>query len=398
MAVLVVGLAIAACDDRASGSTGPRAQALRIARQSAGDAVPAPTPLVSVPLPSQTLDLWPFTGFGFGAPSDPVNLIWIGQADPRRLRAALLRLDGDRTAVGFPNVFPFNCTWHDEPEVQPEVAYAAASGWVGSPIMLECGSYSAARFHLRFFDVGGATVGGAPFDVYIPGTLDHQTISWALAEQFVVQDFVRTGLLDPTLPFFTTGSLNPTSFGTIPAVIYNGIPTALRQVIGGPAADVTDPVAIPSSGHATVLNLRGSVPAQPLVADRHWIQRFDQVIPQPFCAPGPNAFLYVVGPVMLDQHVELTSHGSYVSQFHAAGRLEVTPTDPTTGQAIGATYQAVVLETHEGMLSDAGTSTAYSTRRILLPPSAPGRGTFEFRFAVGPGGVTRTTMNVRCGS
>ncbi|HEX9488287.1 MAG TPA: hypothetical protein VF976_14570 [Gemmatimonadales bacterium] len=398
MVVLVVLLAIAACEDRASSATGPRVEALRLARQSARDAAPAPTPLVSVPLPSQTLDLWPFTGFGFGVPSDPVNLIWIGQADPRRLRAALLQLDGERTALGFPNVFPFNCTWHDEPEVQPEVAYAAASGWVGSPIMLECGSYSEARFHLRFFDVGGATVGGAPFEVYIPGTLDHQTISWALAEQFVVADFVRSGLLDPTLPFFTTGPLNPAPFGTIPAVIYNGIPTALRQVIGGPVGDVTDPVAIPSSGHATVLNLRGSVPTKPLVAHRRWIQRFDQVIPQPFCAAGPNAFLYVVGPVTLDQHVELTSQGTYVSQFHAAGRLQVTPTDPTTGQAIGATYHAIVFETHDGTLSDAVTSTAFVTRRVLLPPSAPGRGTFEFRFAVGPGGNTRTTTTVRCGS
>ncbi len=395
---LMVLLAIPACDDRATSSTGPRVQAPRFAGRSARDAAPAPSPLVSVPLPSQALHLWPFTGFGFGTPSDPVNLIWIGRADPRRLRAALLRLDGDRTAMGFPNAFPFNCTWHDEPEVQPEVAYAAGTGWVGSPIMLECGSYGEARFHLRFFDVGGATVGGAPFEVYIPGTLDHQTISWALAEQFVAADFARTGLLDPTLPFFTTGPLNPAPFGTIPAVIYNGIPTALRQAIGGPVGDVTDPVAIPSSGHATVLNLRDSVPAPPLVAHRRWIQQFNQVIPQPFCAPGPNAFLYVVGPVTLDQRVELTPQGSYVGQFHAAGRLEVTPTDPTTGQAIGATYEAVVSEIHEGILNDAGTSTAFLTRRDLLPPSAPGRGTFEFRFAVGPGGDTRTTTQVRCGS
>src|SRR5229473_7226649 len=387
-------LFVAACDDR---TTAPIAAA-RAQPSAALVGAPAPSLLVPVALPGQTLQLWPFSGFGFGQAADPVSLIWIGNAEPRALRAALLLLDGDRTTFGFPDAFPFNCVWHDEPEVQTEVAYTTASGWVGSPIELECGTYNRARLHLRFFDVGGATVGGAPFEVYIPGTLDHQTISWALAEQFVVADFVRSGLLDPTLPFFTTAPLNPAPFGTIPAVIYNGIPTALRQVIGGPVGDVTDPVAIPSSGHATVLNLRHSVPAQPLVAHRRWIQRFDQVIPQPFCAAGPNAFLYVVGPVTLDQHVELTSRGTYVSQFHAAGRLEVTPTDPTTGHAIGATYEAVVLETHEGILSDAGTSTAFHTRRILLPPSAPGRGTFEFRFAVGPGGNTRTTTTVRCGS
>ena len=345
IAAVMLLLLAAACDDHSSAPTSPRVEPPLAARGAA----PAPTPLLPVQLPGQTLELWPFTGFGFGEQSDPVNLIWIGQADPLRLRAALLQLGGDRTAVGFPNVFPFNCTWHDEPEVQPEVAYTTASGWVGSPIMLECGAYDQARFHLRFFDVGGATVGGAPFEVYIPGTLDHQTISWALAEQFVVADFIRTGLLDPTLPFFATGPLNPAPFGAIPAVIYNGIPTGLRQAIGGPLGDVTDAVPIASSGHATVLNLRGSVAARPLV-------------------------------------------------FHADGRLRVTPTDPITGQPIGDTYQAVVSETHEGTLRAGATSTAFFTRRVLLPPSAPAHGTFEFGFAVGPGGITRATASIRCGS
>ena len=387
-------LTLGACAGHPAAPTAPS-----LGRPSAARAgAPAPSPLVTLPLPGRTLELWPFTGFGFGQQSDPVNLVWTGHADPRALRAALLSLDGDRTAFGFPAVFPFNCTWHDEPEVQPEVAYTAASGWVGSPIMLECGTYDQARFHLRFFDVGGVTVGGAPFEVLIPGTLDHQTISWKLAEQFVVVDFLRTGLLDPATPPSTTDPINPPTFGTIPAVIYNGIPTGLRQAIGGPLGDVTDAVPIPSSGHATVLTLRGGVAGAPLTAHRSWVQQFDQMIPQPFCAPGPNAFLYVVGPVTLEQDVELTSSGHYVSQFRAAGRLNVTPVDPTTGRPSGATYGAVVLETHRGILTDAGTSTAFFTRRITLPPSAPAHGTFEFAFAVDPGGITRATASERCGS
>ncbi len=390
----VLALALAACNHPTSAPTSPRGAAPRAANIEA----PAPRPVLAVPLPGHTLELWPFTGFGFGAPSDPVNLIWIGHADPRALRAALLSLNGDRTAVGFPDVFPFNCTWHDEPEVQPEVAYTAASGWVASPIMLECGSFDVARFHLRFFEVGGATVGGAPFEVFIPGTLDHQTISWALAEQFVVADFARSGLLDPTLPSFTTGPINPAPFGTIPAVIYNGIPPALRQAIGGPLGDVSDPVPVASSGHATVLNLRGSVAAQPLVAQRRWVQLFNQVIPQPFCAPGPNAFLNVVGPVTLDQDVVVTASGNYLSHFHAGGRLSVTPIAPTTGQPSGATYQADVLETHTGDLTAGVASASFFTRRALLPPSAPSHGTFEFGFAVGPAGITHATASTRCGS
>jgi hypothetical protein len=386
-------LPLAACGDAARLPTGPNPP-LSATTVNA----PAPSPLVPVTLPGQTLQLWPFTGVGFGsAPSDPVSLIFIGNADPRALRAALLLLDGDRTGVGFPNVFPFNCTWHDDPEVQVEVTYTAWSGWVGSPIQLECGVYDQVRFHLRFFNVGGATVGGAPFEVYIPGTLEHQTISWELAEQFVVADFVRSSLLDPSLPKFTTGRINPSPFGTIPAVIYNGIPSALRGAIGGPLGDMAQPIPIANDGHATVLNLSASVAGQPLVARRRFVEPFDQVIPQPFCAPGPDALLSVVGPVTLDQQVVFTPSGNYLSHFHAVGHLDVTPVDPVSGQPIGATYRAVVLEDHKGILTDAVSLSTFFTLRITLPPSALFRGRLELAFAVGPGGITRETATVRCG-
>jgi hypothetical protein len=394
----VLAWGVAACSDSARQPT-----ALRPARvdvSAASLSAPAPSPIVPVSLPGQTLQLWPFTGFGFGEKSDPVNLIFIGQADPRALRAALLLLDGDRSAFGFPNVFPFNCTWHDDPEVQTEVAYTTGSGWVGSPIMLECGVYDEARFHLRFFDVGGgATVGGVPFEVYIPGTLEHQTISWELAEQFVTVDFIRSGLLDLNLPLFSTDPITPApSFDAIPALIYNGIPTALRGAIGGPLGDVTDPVPIANDGRATVLNLSSAVEGERLVSHRQFVEAFDQVIPQPFCGPGSATFLFVQGPVTFNQQVVFTPSGNYLSDFHAEGQLDVTPVDPTTGQPVGATYRAVVLEDHKGILTDAVTLSTFFTLRITLPPSAPFHGRLEFEFAVGPAGMTRTSASVRCGS
>lgn len=356
---------------------------------------PAPSPIVPVSLPSGTLQLWPFTGFGFGVPSDPVNLMWIGHADPRVLRGALLLLDGDRTAFGFPNVFPFNCTWQDEPEVQSEVGYTSGSGWVGSPIQLMCGTIDQARLHLRFFDVGGATIGGAPFEVSIPGTVEHQTISWELAEQMVVVDFIRSGLLDTQLPLFTTNQINPAPYGTIPAIIYNGIPTGLRAAIGGPLSDVTTDVPIASDGMATVLNLAASVDGQPLVSRRRFVMNYNQVIPQPFCG---SSYLYVTGPVTLNQVVIFTPAGNYISQFHALGQLAVTPVDPTTGQSVGETFQAKVLEDHKGIMTDAVTLESFSTFRILLPPAAPYHGSMEFSFSVGPKGVTQQSATVRCGA
>src|SRR5690349_3420478 len=100
--LVVMLLLIAACDDRRDVPAAPRVESSRVP-PAASAAARAPAPLVTVSLPGQTLTLWPFTGLGFGEQSDPVNLIWIGRADPRALRAALLRLDGDRTALGFPD-------------------------------------------------------------------------------------------------------------------------------------------------------------------------------------------------------------------------------------------------------------------------------------------------------
>src|SRR4051812_20162098 len=71
---------------------------------------PAPVGLQTVTAGSDHIMFWPFTGSDLGSSaSDPINLIFRGKADPRALRAALLRLDGNRTAFGMPDQFPFNC-------------------------------------------------------------------------------------------------------------------------------------------------------------------------------------------------------------------------------------------------------------------------------------------------
>ena len=122
------------------------------------------------------------------------------------------------------------------------------------------------------------------------------------------------------------------------------------------------------------------------------------MVPQPFCGPEGGAFLYVNGPVTFDQQVVFTPSGNYLSHFHAVGQLAVTPVDPTTGQPVGATYKAIVLEDHKGILTDAVTLTSFVSLQVTLPPSAPFHGRLEFDFAVGPGGVTRATASVRCGT
>src|SRR5690606_11332242 len=120
------------------------------------------------------------------------------------------------------------------------------------------------RFHLRLYRQGDVTLGAVHFELLIPGTTEHQVLSWELAEQLVTVDLARSGLLGA--PPSQTGAINAApTFRTIPAPIYNGVPVSLRAAIGGPLANVPDPVGISTNGSATVLTLTGDV--QPVASE-----------------------------------------------------------------------------------------------------------------------------------
>ncbi|MCI0405861.1 MAG: hypothetical protein L0Z48_06675 [candidate division Zixibacteria bacterium] len=360
---------------------------------------PAPSPLVTVTFGPDSKEFWPFLGTNFsGAPQDPINLIFVGQADPRAIRAALLALDGDRSSVGLPNVPPFNFTWSDNTSGEEQTGYGSQSGWVGSAIQLACGPFGPIRFHLRLFDIGDWTLGNAHFELQVPGTTEHQVLSWELAEQLVVADFVRSGLLDPGVPMMTTGLINPAPFREIPAFIYNGLPEDLKALIGGPPGSVVNPVPIGTDGDATILNLAQTAAGEPGVARQNFTIEFNQVIPKPFCASGPFDFLLVQGPVDFTQTTVLASNGSYVSQFQAQGHLDLTPVDPTTNPPapIGETYQAVVIENHKGIVTDQKTLTSSFQMQLEIPPAGPFRGQLLVRLNVGKGGPYDYSLEVNC--
>jgi hypothetical protein len=166
-------------------------------------------------------------------------------------------------------------------------------------------------------------------------------LSWELAEQLVVVDFLRGGLLEPSAPLSTTESINPAPFRAINPLVYNGLPVELRAAIGGPLADQGDPGPTGTDGRATVLNVAVGLSAPPRVVTQEFDIAFGQVIPKPFCASGPFDALYVQGPVHLRQVTILTSSENYLSSFHARGRLDLTPVNPLSDPptAIGTTYE-----------------------------------------------------------
>ncbi len=387
-------LATTACSDRIHSPISPASE------QVVGMShLTSPGALSTVVTSAGTVRLWPYTGSDFsGEPRDPVNLIFTGNADPRLLRAALVELDGDRTAFGFPDAFPFNCQWTDAVG-GVQTAYDETGGWLGSAIQLECGAFGPLRFHLRFFNAGGHTLGGAHFELLIPGTTNHQVLSWKLAQQFVTVDLVRTGLLG-TAPG-GSGLLHPVpTFREIPAVIYNGLPPELRAIAEGPAGNVAAPVGIPNSGFATLLHVAGSAPIVPETTRQSFTIAFDQVIPKPFCSFGELDYVHVGGPVEFEQQVVVTHAGVYTSRVLVTGQLSVTPMDVTSlpPAPSGPTLPARVSEHYHSNANGRVSLASVLRQQTIFPPAGPGGGRLQETLAIGPGHSSRYDREESCGS
>jgi hypothetical protein len=358
-------------------------------------AAPPPGLLVPITVAGGSLSIWPYTGTDFtGTPQDPINLVFTGRSDPRAIRSALMSLDGNRTAFGMPPISPFNCTWSDAIG-DLQTGFNATARWVGSAIQLACGNYGLVRFHVRLFEAGTTTLGNAHFEVLIPGTADHQVLSWELAEQLVKVDFLRSGLLDPATPLGSTGAINDAPFRGIPEQIYNGIPAELKALIGGPAGSVNAPVPIATDGQATVFNLSADVAGNPVGSEQSFVIQYGQVIPRPFCASGPE-FLFVEGPVSLRKSMQVTGAGDLTSEFDASGRLRLTPVNPQTGAAIGPAYEAEVKDHQVTRFDKHGGKIEGLQVQTELPRNVSGHGQQVIRIKVGSRGTDRYKKDIYC--
>lgn len=325
----ILGLMLACDSEMDIFSEGTAASRDGLFNASQQPRVDAPTDLVTVSHGGKSIELWPYLTPDGATREDPVNLIFTGAAGAMEIRSALLALDGNRTAFGFPPVYPFNATWSDAIG-GVQAGFAEGNGWAGSVIQLQLGNYGPVRFHLRLFQTGQSfgsdgewTLGGAHFEILIPGTPEHQVISWELAEAIVTADLVRAGLL-LAAPAPTAIINDAPSFRTIPPAIYNGIPDALKVACGLPVGPSGSPVPIPTNGRATVVELRDHDLAPGDGADEAFTIQFQQVIPKPFCSNGPADYYVVEGPVELRKEVNLVG-GRYAYRSQLSGHLVATP-------------------------------------------------------------------------
>lgn len=319
---------------------------------------PPPAGLVQVSFAGTQRTFWPYAGANIDAtPSDPVNLIFLGEVHPAQLRAALLSLDGDRTAFGIPDVYPFNATWHDAIGSMLG-AFEEGIGWTGSVVQLECGDYDPVRMHLRLWQTAAGpgetawTLGAVHFDLMIPGTADHQVLSWEVPEQIVFVDLIRTGLLDPALPYGQSEVIYATpSWRAIPPPIYNAIPDGLKVALGLPPGQASEPVPIPADGIATILNV--AQPA-PVAADEVHLsleRTYGLVIPKPFCNDGDD-FVLVTGPVEFETTVQVDAAGRVTYHANYSGDLTITPWDPVNNEPLGEPYPAFALGRQHGTIHE----------------------------------------------
>ncbi len=368
-----------------------------------GDGLDPPAEVAAVTFGVSTLQLWPYTGTSFdGTPSDPVNLLFVGNADPVAIRDALLSLDGNRSAAGFPPVPPFDAKWSDAIG-DAQTNWVEGEGWTGSAIQLQLGDYEPLRVHLRLFRTGAPsggggtwTVGAAHFEVMIPGTADHQVLSWELAEQVVIADLVRSGLLDSATPLSQTGMLHDApTFREIPPFIYNALPAELVGLVGGPPQPASAGVGIPTDGRATVLHLAGRAPRAGNRSQSFTIT-YDQVVPRPFCADGPTDWIHVAGPVRFEKTAVVDDRGGYRFDSKYSGRLTATPVDVTQSPPIpaGASFEAMVGEQQKGAVSAGGSDVTALSRRLI--PGAGGTEIATIQLRVGSNGAKRYDVHTRC--
>lgn len=315
-----------------------------------------PSGLESIPLGGSTTAIWPYTGGDFDTVGDPINVIFTGDASPANIRNALLASGGRRE----PPFDAFGDPWSDAVG-RLQTGYADGAGWTGSALQMQCGAFQTLRFHVRVLPVGEFALASTHLEVRIPGTVEHQVVSWEFAAAFVEAELARSGFL--TGPATSTPQISPTpTWGEIPEVIYNGLPASLRTISKGPPGGTKAPVGIPSSGRATILDLK-TAPAQGGNQVAFDID-FDQVIPKAFCN-SPGEMILARGPFRFHKTITPVKGGGIESATTVDADLDIWPAGSPPG---AQPWKATVADRYAVVAGGAVSLSSSSIQRLVLAP------------------------------
>ena len=326
-----------------------------------GDQRP-PSGVVRVSAGGESLIVWPYTTDDLQTPSDPINLIF-PNADPRAIRQELMKLEGNRSP--FSGLSIQGCRWTDAMGDE-QAAFGRPERWVAGAVQLACAPEGAPlgidfRVHVRLFRVGRDTIGGAHLDFLIPGTAEHETLSWDFPRAFVAYDMARIGAVVAPVGMIPAGT-----FRAVRRLIYdglhdNGAGSFLDKLGLEPPLDKTADVPIPTDGHALAfVTAIDFAPARTHVVTTTQVT-YHVVAPKPFCAAGPADYVLLEGPLQFIQSVSTEPSGLYERTYGFAGTLHVTP----YGVA-GETLDASIFELHRARLDDRHGEVASEVQQSLL--------------------------------
>lgn len=356
-------LSLQACSDRGS-VAGPG---------SPSAALVATPDYTSVVVGGETYELWPWTTgtLNVTGPDDPVNLLLAGEADPRSVRAALMSL-GPRPMPPYED-YGVTCTWTDA--VGDEQASAAAPvGWTGSAIQLVCGEYGF-RLHLRLFDIGDAILVGTHYEVQVAGTDQHRTLSFSLAESMVLDDLIRTGLVDED-GITQTQQVQGLTHGTVEAFIFNELPGELQAIMTGVPGDALNDVPKPNGdGKITVVPFVEHYTDAGTGSNQVFTIQYGQWVPKPFCG-GPGDLLYVEGPVQVTMTVTITADGTFQRHMRAEGELSLTP-------PVGPAYGAHITQDQQAWATGSTHWVQAKWHQVMVPSRGTDRGVWNAHLRVG---------------
>ncbi|HKY98421.1 MAG TPA: hypothetical protein VJL35_11235 [Gemmatimonadaceae bacterium] len=329
---------------------------------------PAPSGLVTLSQGGTEAEAWPYTSTGFStSPQDPVNLVFLGETDPRQIRSTLMSLSGS----GRPGPLAgFTCTWSDAVG-DPQTSYSPSEGWVPSTIQMQCGNFFGPRFHLRMFRQGSVTLANAHYEILIPGTNMHEVLSWELAEGLVAADLARSGRLG--------AAPSPSQIVTA-APYYRAVQAPVAATLSasqiaslGLHVNTDGTASIPNDGRATMLRLASSAPVTEGMVDSNFVIQFGQVIPKPFCTAGTTGYLFATGPITVHMRSGIVD-GNFESSTTSSGTLNLIEFNPITRQPAGAPYQGLVGETTSVKLTAGSAWVEFFSSREETPDTGVTRG------------------------
>jgi hypothetical protein len=233
------------------------------------------------------------------------------------------------------------------------------------------------RYHVRLFRVGAHTLIGAHFEINIPGTADHESLSWNVARDFVTNDLLRAGASVSAVPAARLFSPTDGHFRVVRRPIYDGIYGAPGgAAILGYAGLLPPPAAgkdvpIPADGYAYVLapGLTHE-PAQSDVTTTIPAARYDVTLPKPFCDSG-GEYVKLTGSIQFAVRVQTNRSGKYLRTQTINGMLRVAV---LSGVNAGKTFDALVSERHRAMITDEYQEVTETGSQTLLsnPPQLLG--------------------------